>query len=206
MVFETGVGKGRLLVSALCHEGAAGQYLIALFRRHLAAGPAPRSALAAETVAAIGDRLVARTMDLTAREWQFRPEAQGGAESPWVPLRVGQSWEGQGFGALDGWATYRLDVDLPEDWGGEPLYLNFEGVDDAFEVFCDGEKKGSGGDIEQRLTAFDTASAHLLSEAVAAGRHLIEVRVFDWYGAGGIHRPVSLSTRPLGPAADFIQR
>src|SRR5690606_4959129 len=100
--------------------------------------------------------------------------------------------------------TYALEIDVDPSWEGEPLWLHFEGVDDAFEVDFDGERRGGGGDIETRRTAFDEASSHRLAERVTAGLHRIEVRVYDWYGAGGIHRPVTLSTRPSGVASSFL--
>lgn len=206
VAFETGVGEGRLLVTAFEHDdSAAGAWLLSRFRQHLADGPAPRSELSEEVRTAIADRLEARNLNLTDRPWEFRPEPPDQAPADWTEIRVGRSWEGQGHGALDGWARYRLQVEVPADWAGEALYVHFEGVDDAYEVFFDGEQKGAGGDIKNRLTAFEDKTSHLLAEQAAAGTHLLEVRVFDWYGAGGIHRPVSLSTRPLTLAASFLQ-
>ncbi len=207
IAFETHVGRGRLLVSSFRHDGSvAGAWLERAFLLHLANGPEPASALPPDLVTAIADRMAARTMDLTPDPWEFRIDAQPGvAENPWQAIRVGQSWEGQGFSTLDGWVTYRRTLDIAPDWAGEPLFVNFEGVDDAFEVYFDGARVGMGGDIDKRETAFAQASSHRLSEAVTAGSHVLEVRVFDWYGAGGIHRPVNLSTRPLGIAAEFLR-
>lgn len=210
LAWETRVGKGRLLVSALPADGsAAARWLAARLRRQLAAGEPPAAALPADLVAAIRDRLSAATIDLTALEWQFRPEpdpgAAPGAAAPFTPIRIGRSWEGQGYPNLDGWATYRLDVDVPREWEGEPLHLNLEGADDHFEVYFDGTKCGEGGDVANRRTAFDERSTHRLAARASAGPHQLEVRVFDWYGAGGLHRPASLSTRPLGRAAEFLR-
>ena len=81
----------------------------------------------------------------------------------------------------------------------------FTGVDDAYEVYLDGVAKGTGGDIGERRTAFDEEKSHLLTDAATAGPVTIDVRVYDWYGAGGIHRPVRLSTRPLGVASRFLR-
>jgi hypothetical protein len=205
LVLETRVGEGRLLVSSLDHDSAAGRYLLQVFAEHLESGPAPATSFSAATIDAMVARLTGGTHDLTAEAWSFRP---GGGESSaaeeWSPIAVGRAWESCGFPDLDGWATYRLDIDLPVEWHGEPLYLNFEGVDDAFEVYFDGRPCGSGGDIGKRRTAFAEASAHQLTASLEPGSHRIEVRVFDWYGAGGIHRPVRLSTRPLGKSAAFL--
>ncbi len=201
LAFETNVGEGRLLVTALDHETSpAGAWLKQRFREHLAMPGAATTALSPTTIAAIRDRLVARTIDLTSRAWSFRPD---GADE-WSEIHVGRSWEGQGHPALDGFATYALDVELDEGWAGEPIHLNLEGVDDAFEVFFDGSSVGTGGDVPTRRTAFAERSSHRLAERATPGTHRLEVRVYDWYGAGGIHRPVSLSTRPPGTAAEFL--
>lgn len=204
MAFETRVGAGRLLVSAFPRDGsAASDWLTARFRQHLALAPAPAASLPDDVVQAIFDRITGRTLDLVELEWQFRPD--DAEDERFVPIHVGRSWEGQGFPNLDGWATYRLALEIPREWGGEPLYANFEGVDDAYEVYLDGTQRGSGGDIQNRLTAFAEPATFRLSDAITPGPHTLDVRVYDWYGAGGIHRPVSLSTKPLGVAAEFLR-
>lgn len=205
IAFETRVGEGRLLVSALRHEGsAAGEWLRARFARHLAQGPPPRSALPEEVVEAIRARLGAKQLALGERDFDFRPEPEGEEPGAWTKLRVGRHWEAQGFPALDGWARYRISIEPPADWIGEPLHLHLEGVDDAFELYLDGELVGTGGDIPARRTAFDERSSHRLTERAQARPYLLEIRVHDWYGAGGIHRPLTLSTRPLSAAAEYV--
>ena len=204
MLVETRVGAGRLIVSALRHEDTpAGEWLLDRLRRHAAAGPAPRAALPDAIVDDIAGRLVARELDLTGRVWQFRPD-DGGSDG-WQEIRVGRSWEAQGHPTLDGWATYRLSVDVPADWAGEPVYLHFAGVDDAYEVYVDGVQRGTGGDIGEQRTAFDEEKSHRLMDAATPGQVTIDVRVYDWYGAGGIHRPVRLATRPLGSASRYLR-
>lgn len=201
LAWEAGVGAGRLIVTSLRLEGSpAGDALLAAMRRHLARGPAPDRTLPRDLVDAVRDRLSGHDEDLTRRTWRFRPDG----EDEWKELAIGRSWEGLGYPTLDGWATYALEIEVDETWIDEPLWLNFEGVDDAFEVSFDGEKRGAGGDIDRRITAFDERSSHRLTERATAGLHRIEVRVYDWYGAGGIHRPVTLSTRPFGVAAEFL--
>jgi len=206
LVFETRVGAGRLLVSSLNHDNAAGRYLLSAFAQHLTHGPVPKAALEAHVVDAISERLEGRSMDLTSRSWLFRPDPDENVEEDpdWVEIPIGRAWESFGFETLDGWATYALDLDLSGAWLGQPLYVNFEGVDDAFKVHFDGTLCGTGGDIPNRATAFDEASSHRLTEALSAGAHRLEVRVYDWYGAGGIHRPVHLSNVPLAGGAGFI--
>lgn len=214
LVFETRVGKGRLLVSALNHSGdtnAAGKWLLHAFQKHLDSGPPPRNALKPETIARMRAKLNEKKFDLVTKSWQFQPDAKNeglklGWEKPgfddqaWKPIKIGQHWEGQGHNALDGWAWYRLTVDVPKDWKDVPMYWNTEGVDDAYELYVNGTRIGSGGDIPNKKTAFEDRTAH----AIPAGllkpgeKNVIAVRVYDWYGAGGIHRPMSLSNVPIG--------
>ncbi len=204
--FQVGIGDGRLLVTSLPTDGsAAARFLTETFRRALLGDEPPKSRMSDAMQDAIRDRLAAHTMDLTTLDWLFRPDSKDGDFYSWTLIRIGRSWESQNFGTLDGWATYRLDVHVPREWEGESLFANFEGVDDAYEVTFDDQKVGGGGDIENKKTAFDEKQSIRLTEHVTPGSHRLEVRVFDWYGAGGIHRPVTLSTRPLGPAAEFLR-
>ena len=58
-----------------------------------------------------------------------------------------------------------------------------------------GQQVGTGGDPAKKLTAFEDRASHEITQAVKPGEHCtIAVRVLDWYGAGGIHRPVTLGT------------
>jgi hypothetical protein len=203
-VFETRVGDGRLLVSTLDHaHGPAGAWLLAKFREHLRHGPPPARALPDALADAVAARLAERSIDLVAQEWSFRPglPEDAAAGAPWTPLAIGRHWEGQGFPALDGFGTYRADVAIPEDWRGAPLFLHLGGADDAYEVFFDGAPKGSGGDVASRASAFDAAATLRLADAAEPGTHTLEVRVFDWHGAGGLHRALRLSTAAGGGAA-----
>ncbi len=221
LAFETRVGKGRLLVSAFNHgpiDNAAGRWLLGEFIRHAGEGIPPRRALKPETIANIRAKLDGRMIDLASTPWRFRsdPENRGLAEGwqkpetpafdGWVDLKIDAHWEGQGFETLDGWAWYRTTVDVPADWAGRDIYVSFQGVDDAYELYVNGQKAGEGGDIEAKRTAFEDRTSHLVTKHAKPGEPLIiTVRVFDWYGAGGIFRPVLLGTAPIGPVDDWIR-
>jgi hypothetical protein len=221
VAFETTIGKGRLLVSALRHDGetnAAGAWLLGEFARHLAQGPPPRRSLRPETIRRLSAKLRERSIDLTKMTWRFRPDPRNAgiaekwhepahvAGSEWSDIRVGRHWESQGWPTLDGWAWYRLETTIPAEWRGEDVFLTFEGVDDHYEAFVNGHKVGTGGDPETKRTAFADRASHKATDYVKPGEKcLIAVRVLDWYGAGGIHRPVTLSTVPLSENADFVR-
>ncbi len=63
LVFESQVGRGRLLVSALNHgpaDNAAGHWLLGAFLDHLAGGPKPSRSWSAETLARLRNRINTR--------------------------------------------------------------------------------------------------------------------------------------------------
>jgi hypothetical protein len=221
LIFETAVGPGRLLVSTLAHRprtSAAGRWLLGALVDHLSSGPPPRRGLDAPTRTGIRLRLNERSIDLGGRTWRFRPDPDNdglarGWQQPdtpedaaWRDLRVDRHWEAQGLDTLDGWAWYRTVVDLPADWAGSPVYVSFRGVDDYYELYVDGQRAGSGGDLATRRTAFEERASHEVTRLVEPGRPCaLAVRVHDWYGAGGIFRPVSIGTAPIGPENDWIR-
>ncbi len=213
ILFDVGVGRGHLAVSALRHGGknnAAGRWLLAELIRRLAAGPTAARRFSQDRVDQVTEELRSRRIDLSTEPWRFVVDAENmGMEKGWSRLehwpsesetiRIGSAWESQGHPTLDGWAWYGTTVTIPDDWAGESAYLVFHGVDDYYEVYVDGERVGGGGDIEARRTAFDERASHPIGR-VRPGQELeIVVRVYDWYGAGGIFRPVWLSNLPYRP-------
>ncbi|HMP04123.1 MAG TPA: hypothetical protein PKC45_16635, partial [Gemmatales bacterium] len=210
LVFETRVGQGRLLISALRHggpENAAGQRLLELWRWHLVHGSAPRNALTSATIERLRGELREKRLSLVGQLWRFKPDpndigvAERWATTPldesWKPIKIGQHWEGQGYPNLDGWAWYRLEVTIPAEWPEQDYHLHCEGLDDYGEFFVDGRLIGTMGDRENRKTAFEDRASPPLKGLRPGARVTLAVRVYDWYGAGGLHRPLTLSTEPL---------
>jgi hypothetical protein len=222
LVFEMPVGRGWLAVSALDHRSAAGEWLLAELLARLAQIAAPSSATeqqaAAVLLSALRAELAHRAIDLTARRWMFQPDPEArGAEQgwqraahddgSWPEIGIDRHWDAQGHPALDGWAWYRLHLDLPADWPAGKAYLEFTGVDDAYMLYVDGEKVGSGGDIAARRTAFEERKSHDLGRFSRPGKRLaIAVAVYDWQGAGGIFRPVSLRATPPSAAPPILRQ
>ena len=87
---------------------------------------------------------------------------------------------------------------------GHPLTnVSFEGVADYYELYVNGTRAGSGGNIEKKETAFEERTSHLVTELVTPGETAqIAIRVYDWYGAGGLFRPVTLGTVRIGSGAN----
>lgn len=221
LAFETRVGQGRLLVSALNHMGrdnAGGAWLLERFLAHLADGPPPRRSITPNTLQRLRDKLNEKKQDLTQHAWQFRPDPKDQGrdlgwqqvnvanDDTWRPIRIGRHWEGQGWPNLDGWAWYRLTLELPADWHGSEVYLNAEGVDDFYEVYVNGQLVGFDGDREKRLTAFDARKSFRITPHVTPGKKIVlAIRVYDWYGAGGIHRPMTLATIPQSEGPTWLR-
>lgn len=220
LVFETSIGEGRLLVSALRHDGtnnAAGRWTLSTLLSHLETGPAPDRSLPAEVWQYAKSRLEAVQVNLAEKEWEFRPDPEdlGLAEgwhrpstdrTGWKPIKIGGWWESNGYPALDGWAWYRLRVEPPAPGGDGRIYLTFEGVDDFYELFINGEWVAKRGDLATRKDTLSERFSHDITRFVRPGEPaVIAVRVHDWYGAGGIFRPVTLGTLPLRPELDFLR-
>jgi hypothetical protein len=221
LVFEAKVGEGRLFVSALRHGGTnnpAGKWLLDRFALHLASNHHPKRALSPGACRLLREKLDERSIDLTAKVWRFKPDPKNEGvtgnwykpnrqpDATWSDIRVGRHWEGQGFPSLDGLAWYRLGVDVPADWEGKSVYLTFEGVDDSYELYVNGELAGAGGDKAKKIDAFSVVKSHDISRWVKPGSPcVIAVRVDDWQGAGGIHRPVTLGTARRDAGAQILK-
>ncbi|MCA9058927.1 MAG: hypothetical protein KDA85_10515 [Planctomycetaceae bacterium] len=221
LVFAAQVGKGRLLVSSLNHEGSsnsAGRWLLHRYADLLQSSEFHAPVMQPSTVQAIRGKLSLQKIDLTERPWTFRVDADNNGlqrgwhravvpePDEWKPMSIGRHWEGLGYESLDGWAWYRIDVPLPDSWQGEPTWICIEGADDHYELYVNGQLAGSGGVIETKQTAFEDRNSHDVSALVGDDRVLrIAIRVYDWYGAGGLFRPISVRTVPLTNAAEIIR-
>ena len=221
LVFETQVGSGRLLASALRHSGeqnAAGRWLLSEFVNHLRSGEPPRHALPNDVWAYLKSKLHAEQTNLVSCTWRFKPDPQNeglarawqnpslASEADWKDIRIGTDWESQGYPALDGWVWCRLWVDVPEHWKSGDVYLSFEGVDDMYELYVNGMLAGKDGDLTSHKDALSEKKSHNITRLVTLGQNaLIAVRVDDWVGAGGIFRPVTLGTLPFNPSLDLLK-
>ncbi len=221
LIFETRAGQGRLLVSAVRHAGtnnAAGRWLLATLIEHLSSSPAPNHGFSDELWAHLKNKLHAEITNLVSVPWQFKPDPKNeglglgwhkpvlASTNDWKPIRIGAAWESQGYQSLDGWAWYRLAVDIPERWQGREVYLSFEGVDDIYELYVNGELAARGGDLATRKDTFNERKSQNITRFVKPGQKaVIAIRVHDWYGAGGIFRPVTLGTVGFNPSADVLK-
>lgn len=221
LIFETRAAKGRLLVSAVKHTGpgnAAGRWLLQVLVDHLRGTVAPRNALPDDAWAGLKNELHAERTNLVACIWRFKPDPRNeglrlGWQKPaladdvgWKDIRIGEAWEAQGYPNLDGWAWYRLSIPIPRGWKDRPVFLSFEGVDDLYELYINGEFAGGSGDLATRKDAFNEKKSYDITRLVKPGETAaIAVRVQDWGGAGGIFRPVTLGTAGFTLGATILK-
>ncbi len=115
-------------------------------------------------------------------------------DSQWTILDAGKKWEDQGYPELDSYGWYRKTVEIPADWKGEDVWIKFAAVNDAYELFVNGEKLSAFG--EANITFADKPSFTNITDKINyKGINLITVRVNDWGNSGGLWRlPVIITT------------
>ena len=132
--------------------------------------------------------------------WKFLPDPNGNGEKrnfsaagfddgKWHPIKVGKSWEKQGFPNYDGAAWYRLKLTIPK--GVKSLAFYFAGADERAWVYFDGkyiggQHEGDVGILWQRPFTV------MLPENTQPGTHQLAVKVIDSAGDGGLYRDVFL--------------
>ena len=213
LAFTVGLGEGRLGATVLAEDTPAGRYVFECLVDHLAEGPPARSVLPDELVGRLDAALRADLLELP--EWGFRvdPDDQGvdrgwaGSDGgqQWRAIRAGRHWEAQGVEHYDGIAWYRAQVEIPERWAGERISAVFEGVDDSFRLYVDGEEVGRFGDPATGETVWLRRTTADLTAHLTPGRaHRIALRVVDHVGAGGLYKPVFLTTGPAEAQAELL--
>lgn len=110
-------------------------------------------------------------------------------DSDWDEIKVPDSWENQGYDDYNGYAWYRKTFKWDKFEMNIPLFLLIGNIDDADEVYLNGEFLGKTGAFppnfvskwgEQRVYRIPTGK---LRNNVT---NTIAVRVYDYNGGGGI--------------------
>jgi len=220
--FDTNVGKGRLLATSLKlddEQGSFGRYVADCMRDHLVNGPAPKRSLTATTIKNLKVKLHERTIDL--QTWRFRMDPDNIGQSnnwqdpkldvttkDWRDLKAGSHWENQGedLKHFTGVGWYRIDLDIPADWRGIDARCVLDGVDDSFHLWLNGELIGVFGDEATKTTIWLQQQVAELQQRLKPGeRNTLVLRVVDHAGAGGIYKPVRLTTGPAGNSKELLR-
>ncbi len=104
--------------------------------------------------------------------------------------------------------SYRRDIELPADWDGREVFIQFDGVDSFFYLFINGEKVGFSKDSR-------TAAIFDITKYVKPGRNVIAVEVYrysdgsylecqDMWRLSGIFRDCFLYSTPTAFVRDFF--
>lgn len=108
-------------------------------------------------------------------------------DSGWASLELPAFWQAHGM-AFNGVVWFRRAVEVPPTWAGHAVTLSLGALDDFDHAYFDGEEVGR--------TPPGTLDAHRVrrrypvpATSVRGGRHVVAVRVFDHFGAGGFAGP-----------------
>ncbi len=136
----------------------------------------------------------AQLIDLNGR-WKFALGDQQNRslkdfdDSDWEWIKVPAQWENQGFHGFDGFAWYRTSFNGSRLPKGVKVFLNMGFVDDADEVYFNGELIGFSGVMPPRFrTAYNSERSYVIPQSLINydGPNVIAVRVFDSQYSGGI--------------------
>ncbi len=136
----------------------------------------------------------AQTINLKGR-WKFHVgddavwASQNFNDSGWGTIRVPATWEDEGFNGYDGFAWYRTRFDGRKLNKNEVYYLNLGFIDDADEVYLNGNLIGFSGNLPPKFkTAYNSERKYVLPNMMIdfGGENVLAIRVFDAIHAGGI--------------------
>ncbi|HZZ42944.1 MAG TPA: glycoside hydrolase family 2 TIM barrel-domain containing protein [Tepidisphaeraceae bacterium] len=154
-------------------------------------------------------------------KWDYR-------EGPeWSEIKVPGNWEMQGFGLAtydqpdSPIGLYRLEFEVPKEWDGRQVKINFDGVQNGAEVYCNGKPvnvdESSEGKNNFHQGGFTAFQADLTPTVKYGGKNLLAIRVYkntkevdmdtgDYFFLGGIHRKVTLFSVPAAHLENFAFR
>ncbi len=149
--------------------------------------------------------------------------------SSWDDITVPGNWEVQGHGVaiytnhgyefkprnpqppllpeMNPVGVYRRDIDIPEEWLAEDIYLHLSGAKSGVYVYVNGEEVGYNEDSK-------TPAEFLINPYVKAGKNVLTLKIFRWstgsylecqdfWRISGIERDVYLYAQPKAALRDF---
>ncbi len=222
MLFETGVGKGRLIVSCLRHEGGpennyAGFWLAKELVAHLLDGPNPARALSEEMVQVLYENLATETRDIDP-SWRFTTDPNnegmkagffkaGFDDSRWQNLQTRSAEEGDIWNRYDGWGWYRKTIQVPAAWKDRHVRIVFDSVDDMYRLFVNGAAAGGYGKMDRSESSFLKRTWVEVTDHIRYGTdNTLVLQIYDWVGSGGLNGKVWLTTGPVGEHMELLRR
>lgn len=109
-------------------------------------------------------------------------------DSNWEELFVPAPWENEGFSGFDGYAWYRITLDL-RNVSSQNLYLVLGYIDDVDQVYINGQMIGFSGSFPPNFyTAYNSLRKYPIPTGLLNknGKNTIAVRVYDTVLEGGI--------------------
>lgn len=205
----TRLGNGLLIASSLDHTSEGGQWLAGKLIQWAIQWDAEKDTLYPVTTIRtekLRNLAVTRTNSIfmLMDNWRFQidPEQTGEKsgwqrkdfdDTHWPLLQAGRLWENQGY-SYDGMAWYRRSLKVPEDWRGKKIILVAEGVDDAYQLWINGQSVAFYGSFtEHSKTVFQTKTETDLTNFLLIGQdNEMVLQVVDVFGGGGITQPIYL--------------
>jgi len=122
----------------------------------------------------------------------------GADETGWRTMKLPSLWQSAGH-AINGVFWFRRAVEIPAAWAGRDLEVHVGACDKRDYTYFDGLLLGSLG-MEESPDAWQTPRVYRLpGAAVAAGRHVVAVRVFSELYGGGMTGPAEeMWVAPVG--------
>jgi sialate O-acetylesterase len=116
-------------------------------------------------------------------------------DNDWVSINVPMVWENEGYEDYDGYAWYRLEFNLPQNFITGDLYLSLGKIDDIDDVYLNGEYVGNVYDLRKKSFyrgsgwEYDARRIYKIPEGLLKrnGLNTIAVKVYDGQGLGGIY-------------------
>jgi beta-galactosidase len=148
-------------------------------------------------------------------------------DKAWHDLGVPGNWEMAGFSPAtydqpdNASGLYRLTFDVPAKWAGRQVKLNFDGVQNGCEIWCNGQPvavdeaswgrtnyhEGGWTAWQADLTpAVKFGQANLLALRVVKNTKSVDCDSGDFFFLGGVHRPVTLFSVPASCLGDVAFR
>jgi sialate O-acetylesterase len=122
-------------------------------------------------------------------------------DAGWEDIVAPSYWEDQGFRDYDGFAWYRKKFTLPKDFKPNDMVVLLGRIDDMDEVFVNGQRIGSTGNIERKWARNEEyrkpRTYFIPDEILRPGKeNLIAIRVFDQEQKGGMYEgPLAIIPR-----------